>query len=68
MVGFKNHCIKIINKQWELFNVKLYLLTYFLYPLYHGKYNLSKSLKTNKKSINLIIFTFRCWSEIVNVV
>lgn len=45
MIGFKNHCINIINKRWESFDVKPYLLTYFLHPLYRGKYNLNKSLK-----------------------
>src|ERR1044072_4870630 len=63
MVGFKNHCINIINKRWESFDVQPYLLAYFLHPLYRGKYNLNKSLKI-KKSIKLIIFTFRCWVKI----
>lgn len=67
MIGFKNHCIKVINDRWESFDIKPYLLTYFLHPLYRGKYNLNKSLKT-KKSINLIIFTFRCRFKIIYVV
>ncbi len=48
MIRFKNHCIKVINKQWDSFDIKSYLLAYFLYPLYYGKYDLNKSLKTNK--------------------
>lgn len=48
MVGFKNHCIKVINQRWESFDVQPYLLTYFLHPLYRGKYNLHKNLKLKK--------------------
>ena len=48
MIGFKNHCIKVINKQWNSFIIKLYLLAYFFHPLYCDKYDLNKSLKTNK--------------------
>ena len=45
MIEFKNHCIKIINKQQKSFDIKPYLLIYFLHPLYSDKYNLNKSLK-----------------------
>ena len=45
MIGFKNHCINVINQRWESFNIQSYLLAYFLHLLYRGKYNLNKSLK-----------------------
>ena len=48
MIRFKNYYIKIINKQQNLFNIKLYLLAYFFYLLYYDKYDLNKNLKTNK--------------------
>jgi len=65
MIGFKNHYIKVINKRWDSFDIKSYLLIYFLHPLYYGKYDLNKSLKLI--SIKLIIFIFRSWFEIVYV-
>src|SRR2546423_11171840 len=40
IIGFKNHCIKIINERWQSFDIQLYLLAYYLHPLYRGKYNL----------------------------
>jgi len=43
MNGFKNYCIKIINKQWKSFDIKSYLLAYYLHPLYLNKYNLNKN-------------------------
>ena len=48
MIGFKNHYIKVINKRWDSFDIKSYLLAYFFHLLYHNKYDLNKSLKTNK--------------------
>ena len=50
MNGFKNHCIKVINERWKSFNIKPYLLAYYLHPLYHDKYNLNKNLKIKKKN------------------
>ena len=63
MNGFKNHCIKIINEQWRSFDIKPYLLAYYLHPLYRGKYNLNKNLKIKKKN-KLIFFIFRYWFKI----
>ena len=63
MNGFKNHCIKIINERWRSFDIKPYLLAYYLHPLYRGKYNLNKNLKIKKKN-KLIFFIFRCWFKI----
>ena len=63
MNGFKNHCIKVINERWKSFNIKPYLLAYYLHPLYRGKYNLNKNLKIKKKN-KLIFFIFRCWFKI----
>jgi len=50
MNGFKNHCIKIINERWKSFDIKPYLLAYYLHPLYCDKYNLNKNLKIKKKN------------------
>jgi hypothetical protein len=38
LIGFKNHCIKIMNEQWQSFDIYPYLLAYYLHPLYRGKY------------------------------
>ena len=38
MIGFKNHCINIINNRWQSFEIEPYLLAYFLHPLYRGKF------------------------------
>jgi hypothetical protein len=54
MTGFKNHCIKVINDRWISFDIKPYLLAYYLHPLYRGKYNLNKNLEIKKK--NKLIF------------
>jgi hypothetical protein len=40
MIGFRNHCIDVINKRWRSFEIEPYLLAYYLHPLYRGKYNL----------------------------
>lgn len=45
MIGFKNHCIKVINNRWKSFDIQPYLLAYYLHPLYRGKYKLSFKLK-----------------------
>lgn len=39
LIGFKNHCIKVINNRWNSFEINPYLLTYYLHPLYRGKNN-----------------------------
>jgi hypothetical protein len=39
-IGFKNHCIKVINNRWQSFDIQPYLLAYYLHPLYQGKYNI----------------------------
>jgi hypothetical protein len=69
MIGFKNHCIKIINERWKSFDIKPYLLAYYLHPLYRGKHNLNKNLKIKKK--NKLIFLYlgaglksAIWSDI----
>ena len=51
-IGFKNHCIKVINDRWKSFDIQLYLLAYYLHPLYRGKYDLNKDLKSKKKMFN----------------
>jgi hypothetical protein len=46
IIGFKSHCIKIMNKRWESFDIQPYLLAYYLHPLYRGKFNiLNKNFK-----------------------
>lgn len=42
IAGFKNHCIKVMNNRWQSFEIYPYLLSYYLHPLYRGKYNLNK--------------------------
>ena len=37
VAGFKDHCIKVINKRWQSFDIYPYILSYFLHPLYRGK-------------------------------
>lgn len=37
IIGFKNHCIKVINNRWKSFEINPYLLAYYLHPLYRGK-------------------------------
>jgi hypothetical protein len=41
VIGFKNHCVKIINNRWQSFEIQPYLLAYYLHPLYRGEYNLN---------------------------
>ena len=38
LIGFKNHCIKVINDRLESFEIHPYLLAYFLHPLYRGQH------------------------------
>ena len=49
IMGFKNHCINVINKRWNSFDIQPYLLAYYLHPLYRGKFNLNKNFKIKKK-------------------
>ena len=35
MIQFWQHAIKVFNKRWEEFDISIYLLAYFLYPVYH---------------------------------
>lgn len=34
--GFKNHCIKAINKRWESIDLNPYILAYSLHPGFRG--------------------------------
>ena len=34
---FRKQCIQFYNKRWKEFNIKFYLLAYFLHPKYRGK-------------------------------
>ncbi|CAB4494769.1 unnamed protein product [Rhizophagus irregularis] len=36
MMEFHQHCIKAFNKRWANFDLKLYILAYFLHPGYHA--------------------------------
>ena len=38
LIGFKNHCIKVINDRWKSFDIQPYLLAYYLHPLYRGMF------------------------------
>ena len=38
MTGFKNYMITSFNSRWEEFEIGIYLLAYFLHPVYRGKY------------------------------
>jgi len=37
IIGFKNHCIQVMNTRWVSFDIKPYILTYWLHPEYRGK-------------------------------
>ena len=68
IIGFKNHCIKVINDQWKSFEIQPYLLAYYLHPLYRGKYKLRFKLK--KKMLNKLLLYLgtglksNVWSEL----
>ncbi|CAG8615565.1 10935_t:CDS:2 [Racocetra fulgida] len=36
-IEFRKQCIKFYNKRWKEFDIKIYLLAYFLHPKYRGK-------------------------------
>ena len=54
-----------MNDKWNSIDILPYMLTYFLHPAYHGKYSLSKDLKTKEIEINFHLFRYRI--EIVNM-
>ena len=56
-LNFKNHCIKAVNDRWDSIDILPYMLTYFLHPVYRGKYSLSKNLKTKEIEINFHLFS-----------
>lgn len=35
--NFRNYCIDQFNKRWDEFEHPIFVLAYFLHPLYHGK-------------------------------
>ena len=54
-----------MNDRWDSIDIFLYMLTYFLHPVYRSKYSLSKDLKTKEIEINFHLF--RCRIEVVNM-
>ena len=34
MIQFRQHAIQVFNKRWEEFDIPIYLLAYFLHPVY----------------------------------
>jgi len=34
MIQFRQHAIQVFNKKWEEFDILIYLLAYFLHPVY----------------------------------
>jgi hypothetical protein len=39
IINFKNHCIQVMNKRWESFEIEPYILAYWLHPNYRGNSN-----------------------------
>jgi hypothetical protein len=37
IIDFKYHCIKVMNKRWESFDLDPYILAYWLHLNYRGK-------------------------------
>ncbi|EXX63970.1 hypothetical protein RirG_147300 [Rhizophagus irregularis DAOM 197198w] len=57
MVEFHQHCIESFNKYWDKFDLKIYILAYFLHPAYRTK--IWQNNGGDKRSCNRLLAQIR---------